>query len=76
MVVPPRKSAKQLGLILEQLYHLEPRYAESDFSQLASVLAARAPRHALMVLFTDFLTETPSADSCPTCNASPASTLW
>ena len=57
VVVPPRKSAKQLGLILEQLYHLEPRYAESDFSQLASVLAARAPRHALMVLFTDFLTE-------------------
>lgn len=57
VVVPPRKSAKQLGLILEQLYHLQPRYAESDFSQLASVLAARAPRHALMVLFTDFLTE-------------------
>ena len=64
VVVPPRKSAKQLGLILEQLYHLEPRYAESDFSQLASVLAARAPRHARCSSPT-FSPKTPSADSCP-----------
>lgn len=56
VVVPPRKGTRQLHLLIEQLYRLRVKYAESDFSQLASVLAARAPRHALMMLFSDFYT--------------------
>lgn len=56
VVVAPRRSPAHLRHLHEALYNLQPRYAESDFSQLASALEARAPRHALMVLYTDFYT--------------------
>lgn len=55
-LLPPRRSSAHLRWLLETLYNLQPRYAESDFSQLAATLETRAPRHALMVLYTDFYT--------------------
>lgn len=55
-VVPARKSHKQLNILLEQLYRLQWKYAESDFSQLVSTLVKCVPRRALIMLYTDFYT--------------------
>ena len=53
--VPPRKGHRQIGLITEALYDLQPALVEPDYAEAFALLAARARKRALVVCFTDLV---------------------
>lgn len=53
--VPPRKGRAHVGLLLEQLYALQPTLEEPDYRAAFSVLSQRARKRALVVIFTDLV---------------------
>ena len=53
--VPARKGHRQVGLITEALYDLQPALVEPDYAEAFAVLAARARKRALVVCFTDLV---------------------
>jgi uncharacterized protein (DUF58 family) len=53
--VPPRKGHRQVGLITEALYDLQPALVEPDYAEAFATLSARARKRALVVCFTDLV---------------------
>lgn len=53
--VPPRKGRRQVGLISEALYDLQPGLVEPDYAGAFAALSARARKRALVVCFTDLV---------------------
>ncbi|MBU0608336.1 MAG: DUF58 domain-containing protein [Armatimonadetes bacterium] len=53
--VPPRKGHRQVGLITEALYDLQPALVEPDYAEAFTTLSARARKRALVVCFTDLV---------------------
>jgi uncharacterized protein (DUF58 family) len=53
--VPPRKGHRQVGLITEALYDLQPALVEPDYAEAFALLSARARKRALVVCFTDLV---------------------
>jgi len=53
--LPPRSGKRQYLAILEALHNLTPEPIEADYAVALGYLAARAPRHSLVVLFTDIV---------------------
>ncbi|MCE5237961.1 DUF58 domain-containing protein [bacterium] len=53
--VPPRKGHRQVGLITEALYDLQPALVEPDYAEAFSVLSSRARKRALVACFTDLV---------------------
>jgi len=53
--VPPRKGHRQVGLITEALYDLQPALVEPDYAEAFMTLSARARKRALVVCFTDLV---------------------
>jgi uncharacterized protein (DUF58 family) len=53
--VPPRKGHRQVGLITEALYDLQPALVEPDYAEAFAALSARARKRALVVCFTDLI---------------------
>lgn len=53
--VPPRKGSAQVGRLLEQLYAVQPTMQEPDYAAAFSLLADRARKRALVVVFTDLI---------------------
>ncbi len=53
--VPPRKGSAQVGRLLEQLYAVQPTMQEPDYAAAFSLLANRARKRALIVVFTDLI---------------------
>ena len=53
--IPPDKRAGQVGRILEGLYRLQPTLDEPDYAAAFSLLAGRARKRALVVVFTDLV---------------------
>jgi uncharacterized protein (DUF58 family) len=60
--VAPQAGQSQLGRILEQVYNVEPAMVESDYIGTVSSLLNRYPRRALVVLLTDLVDQTASAE--------------
>ena len=52
--VPPRRSRRALGPIIEAVSEVQPRMVEPDFTRLSRELSRRQRQQALVVLFTDF----------------------
>jgi len=53
--IPPDKRAGQVGRILEGLYRLQPTLDEPDYAAAFSLLAGKARKRALVVVFTDLV---------------------
>jgi len=53
--VPPRKGHRQVGLITEALYDLQPALVEPDYAEAFALLSSRARKRALVVCFTDLV---------------------
>jgi uncharacterized protein (DUF58 family) len=53
--VPPRKGVRQVGLITEALYDLQPALVEPDYAEAFALLSSRARKRALVVCFTDLV---------------------
>src|SRR5205823_91266 len=51
--VPPRPGRGHFLTLTDALYNLEAESTETDFAEALGYLAARSPRRALSVLFTD-----------------------
>lgn len=51
--VPPRKGRRQLSVLLEALYDVQPRMEEPDYDRAMRYLAQRLARRSLVVVFTD-----------------------
>jgi uncharacterized protein (DUF58 family) len=60
--IAPQGGQSQLGRILEQVYNVEPAMVESDYIGTVSSLLNRYPRRALVVLLTDIVDQTASAE--------------
>jgi uncharacterized protein (DUF58 family) len=52
--IPPRRSRRALGPLIESLCDIEPRLVEPDYTQLARELSRRQRQQALVVMLTDF----------------------
>ncbi|HEY3397985.1 MAG TPA: DUF58 domain-containing protein [Armatimonadota bacterium] len=59
--VPPAKGRRQVGLIADQLYAVEPVLREPDYGQAFALLRRRTQRRALVVAFTDLIDRDSSA---------------
>jgi uncharacterized protein (DUF58 family) len=53
--VTPRAHKTQIRLLTEALYDLSGDYSESDHGRCLRLLAARYPKRALLIVFTDFV---------------------
>ena len=56
-VVPPGRSAGQLGRVTEAMYRLEPALVESDYRAAFTAALARFRRRALIVVLTELADE-------------------
>ncbi len=56
-IVAPGHGRDQLGRVTEAMYELEPVLAESDYRGAFAATLARFRRRAMLVLFTDLVTE-------------------
>lgn len=56
-VVPPGRSAGQLGRVTEAMYQLEPALVESDYRAAFTAALARFRRRALIVVLTELADE-------------------
>ena len=56
-VVPPGRSAGQLGRVTEAMYELEPALVESDYRAAFTAALARFRRRALVVVLTELADE-------------------
>ncbi len=52
--VQPEKGVRHLDVILQNLYHLKTRYAESNFEVLQSGISKRLNQRSLLMLYTNF----------------------
>jgi uncharacterized protein (DUF58 family) len=60
--IAPQAGQSHLSRILEQVYNQEPVLLESDYVGTVSTLLNRYPRRALVVLLTDLVDRTASAE--------------
>ncbi len=54
--VPAAKQGGQMQCLMEQLYHEQTIFSESDYSGLSSFLAAKVTKRSLVILFANFAT--------------------
>lgn len=59
--VPPGKGLRQVGLLAEQLYAVQPVLREPDYGAAFALLRRRTQRRALVVTFTDLIDREASA---------------
>jgi uncharacterized protein (DUF58 family) len=59
--VPPGKGVRQVGLIADQLYAVQPVLREPNYGEAFAYLRRRAQRRALVVTFTDLIDREASA---------------
>lgn len=52
--VPADRKSGQMERILDQLYHLQSVFSESDYEQLYSFVRQRIPQRSFLILFTNF----------------------
>lgn len=60
--IAPQPGQSHLARILEQVYNLEPELVESDYVGTVSTLLSQYTRRALVVLLTDLIDATASAE--------------
>jgi uncharacterized protein (DUF58 family) len=53
--LPPKRGKKQLNLIIESLYNLEPEMVEPDYGQAIKYLTMKNKKRSLVVFFTDLI---------------------
>ncbi len=59
--VPPGKGLRQVGVIAEQLYAVQPVLREPNYGEAFAMLRRRTQRRALVVTFTDLIDREASA---------------
>ena len=59
--VPPGKGLRQVGLLADQLYAVQPVLREPDYGAAFALLRRRTQRRALVVTFTDLIDREASA---------------
>jgi len=62
VLVPPRTGTSQLEAILQRVYNHEPQLVEPDYITALSQVLVRNPRRALVVVLTDIIDPTASAE--------------
>ncbi|WOB43528.1 DUF58 domain-containing protein [Thermoleptolyngbya oregonensis NK1-22] len=60
--IPPERGAHQLPKLLAQLTPIEPVFQEPDYLNAVTTVAQRQTRRALVVLLTDIIDQTASAE--------------
>jgi uncharacterized protein (DUF58 family) len=55
--VAPRKGRTQLGTLMGALHDVEPAMTHSDYVRAAETFLSRQPRHALVIIITNFRDE-------------------
>lgn len=59
--VPPGKGLRQVGVLAEQLYRVQPVLREPDYAEAFALLRRRTQRRSLVVTFTDLIDREASA---------------